>query len=198
MLFELDFRIFSEKIGDNMKKLFFIALLFISTNLFANPDKNFQVSLSGNYLFESENLYFVEVDRFYFFGDAFIFKTEIDYYLDGFANNFGLGFFANIGSPWYDGFEETSMTEFGPTLKWKIRFQKMIIIPALYIGFRSYDGDAGDGLGLNLSLKAQYPQDNFIPFIDICFLSQPAGGNDATDITYAPVFILGAGVAFNL
>jgi len=181
-----------------MKRFFLLILILVNTSLFAQPGNNIQVSISGAYLFESDNLYFAEIDRFFYIGDAFILKAESDYYFHAFKNNFGVGMFANIGSPWYDGFEETFMIEFGPALKWKFNINKIVLIPSLYIGYRSYEGDAGDGLGLNLSVKAQFPQEKFIPFIDIGFLTQPAGGNDATDITFSPVFILGGGVSFNL
>ncbi len=181
-----------------MKKLILLTLLFLSTNLFALPGKNIQVSISGNYMFEDDNLYFAEIDRYFYVGDAIIFKAELDFYLKAFSRNFGIGLFANIGSPWYDGYEETSMTEFGPSLKWRIEVNQMVLIPTLYIGYRSYEENAGDALGLNFSLKAQFPQDRFVPFVDIGFLAQPAGGNDDTDMTFSPVFIIGGGVAFNL
>ena len=181
-----------------MKRFIFLILICANTSLLAKPGNNVQVSISGAYLFESDNLYFAEIDRFFYIGDAIILKAESDYYFHTFNKNFGVGLFANIGSPWYDGFEETLMIEFGPALKWKFNLKKIVFIPSFYIGYRSYEGDAGDGLGLNLSIKAQFPQDKFIPFIDIGFLTQPAGGNDATDITFSPVFILGGGVSFNL
>ena len=181
-----------------MKRLLFLLLVCLSTNLFAQPDSNMQLSISGNYMFEDDNLYFAEVNRFFFIGDAVIFKAEIDLYLESFNENFGIGFFVNIGSPYYDGFEETSMTEFGPSIKWRFDVNKIEFIPALYIGYRSYEGDAGEALGINFSLKAQFRQDNFIPFIDIGFLTQPVGGNDATDMTFSPIFIIGGGVGLNL
>ncbi len=181
-----------------MKRLIFFILLCINTSSFAQSENNVQVSISGAYMFESDNLYFAEVDRYFSIGDAVILKAEGDYYLQKFNNNFGIGLFASFGSPWYDGFEETSMIEFGPTLKWKFNLEQVELIPSLYIGYRSYEGDAGDGLGINLSFKAQFPRDKFIPFVDIGFLTQPAGGNDATDITFSPLFILGGGVGFNL
>jgi len=181
-----------------MKKLVSTFMILFSVISVVKAENNIQLSIAGNYMFEVDNLYFAEIDRYYYVGDAFIFKAEADYYLEGFNNKFGVGIYASIGAPWYDGFEETSMTEFGPTLKWKFDINEFKIIPSLYIGYRSYEGEAGDGLGLNLSLKAQYPQEGFIPFVDFGFLSQPAGGNDATDITFAPVFIIGGGISIEL
>jgi hypothetical protein len=176
--------------------IFLLLLLTFSTNLFAKPDK--QLSISGIYMFDDDNLYFAEANRYFFVGDAFIFKAEFDYYADAFAKNFAIGIFANFGSPWYDGFEETSMTEFGPSLKWRFSVKQLEIIPALYIGYRSYEGNAGEALGINFSVKAQFPQDNFVPFVDFGFLSQPVGGNDDTDMTFSPVFVIGGGVGINL
>jgi hypothetical protein len=179
-----------------MKRLIFIVLfapLFLQAQL-----KNSEVSLALNFMTESDDLYFAEADRYYYVGDALLFKADFSFFPDAFGKRFGIGIYSNLGSPWYDGFEETFTTEFGPLLKWKLVANKITFIPTLYIGYRSYEGDAGDGMGLNFSVLTQFSMDNFNPFIDIGFMSQPAGGNDATDITYGPVLIIGGGVTFGL
>ena len=179
-----------------MKRAILISLLFLQINLFAQSKHNSELSIAGTFMVESDNLFIAEANRYFFVGDALLLKAEYDYYLDSFSKHFGLGLYINIGSPWYDGYEETSMTEIGTSLKWKFFINKVVLIPAAYVGYRSYEGSAGEGLGLNLSVKAQLPQDKFIPFAEIGFLTQPVGGNDESDATYSPVFIFGGGVAF--
>lgn len=182
-----------------MKKLFLYTLIMVLPHFaFAQKPANIEIAVSAAHMTETDNLYFAEVNRYFYVGDAFIFKAEASYFFNAFSKRFGLGFYTNLGSPWYDGFEETSMSEFGAVLKWRLYAGKIIFVPSLYVGYRSYEGNAGEGLGLNFSVITQYPLKNITPFVDIGFLSQPAGGNDATDITYAPVFIIGGGIAINL
>jgi hypothetical protein len=181
-----------------MKKFVLIFLFFLQLNLFAQSKSNNEISIAGTFMVESDNLFLEEANRHFYVGDAFLGKAEFDYFFDTFSKNFGIGFYVNIGSPWYDGNGETFMVEFGPSVKWRIDLNKVVVVPAIYIGYRSYEDPAGEGLGLNLSIKAQFPQDTFIPFIDVGFLSQPVGGNDDTDATFSPVLIFGAGVGFAL
>jgi len=68
--------------------------------------------------------------------------------------------------------------------------------PGAYFGYRSYGGDAGTGLGINGSLAFEYQLNKVKPFLDLGIMSQPAGGNDATDFTYSPVFQALVGVTF--
>lgn len=177
-----------------MKKLLLL-LSLLSCPLIAQNNKNIELSIALVQMTETDNLYFAEINRYFYVGDALITKAEVVYYSESFSKNFGVGMYINIGSPWYDGFGETSMTEIGPVLKWKIKIDKIVLVPTLYVGYRYYDQKAGDGLGINFSGIIQYPLDKFTPFLDLGFFSQPAGGNDATDITYAPVFGIGGGIS---
>ena len=180
-----------------MKKLYGYLLFFIISFSYAGSNTT-HISIAATQMSETDNLYFAEIDRYFYVGDALLFKAEVDFYLAAFNKNFGIGVFANFGSPWYGWYEEVSMTEFGPSFKFKINAGKVVFVPSLYIGYRSYEGDAGEALGLNLSVKVQYPLEKIVPFVDIGFLSQPAGGNDDTDITFSPVFIIGGGIGFDL
>ena len=65
-------------------------------------------------------------------------------------------------------------------------------------GFDSPDTDvSADGLGLNLSVELQILLNGgYIFFVEGGFLSQPAGGTDDADVTWAPIMYLAGGIAF--
>ncbi len=181
-----------------MKKLFLIAIIVLYPAILISQSlNNAEFSISAGYIFEDDGLYFAEANRYFYFGDTEFFKGEASLYLNSFSNNFGFGAFFTYASPYYDGYGSITMTEFGPTLKVKFKLKNNItLIPTLYIGYRSYSDDAGDGLGLNLSVITQFKFEKVNPFLDIGFVSQPAGGNDATDITIGPVMLIGGGIIF--
>ena len=119
---------------------------------------------------------------------------------------FAVGAYVNIsrGDVSYASAEETfTMYELG--ISFKPRFQispKHFIKPGLNIGYRKLDipdiGNAeSDGLGVNLSVELQFLlESEYIFYIDGGFLSQPAGGNDETDVTWSPILYILGGVAF--
>lgn len=100
--------------------------------------------------------------------------------------------------------------ELGVALKAKFMLSPDLAMkPGLNIGYRNssrdsvagYDspGDdlSADGLGLNLSVEFQFALDGgYIFFADAGFLSQPTGGTDEADVTWAPIFYLCAGIVF--
>jgi len=100
--------------------------------------------------------------------------------------------------------------ELGVALKAKFMLSPDLAMkPGLNIGYRSLSRDSvagyddpgddlsADGLGLNLSVEFQFAlEGGYIFFADVGFLSQPAGGTDDVDVTWAPIFYLCAGIAF--
>lgn len=96
-----------------------------------------------------------------------------------------------------------SMYEIGMTIKPRfiIADGAVAIKPALHIGYRTsssddLDLDGMNGMGLDASLQVQINSSGaVIPFFEFGFLSQPVGGvKDVTDISWAPIIYLGAGV----
>lgn len=66
-----------------------------------------------------------------------------------------------------------------------------------YFGYRVYGDDTGTGPGINGSVAFEYQlNDKIKPFVDLGILTQPAGGNDFTDITYSPVLQINFGITF--
>ena len=164
----------------------------------ANEESDLDVSVSATYVLEGDNLYVAEADEFFYVGDGVLLKGEAIRYLPAFSRRFGVGVFLQAGYLWYDGYEEIAMVEAGPAFSWRLQVEPFVVVPTLYFGYRHYGDDAGDGLGINVSLQARYPRGRYTPFLDVGFLTQPTGGNDDTDITFSPVFTLGAGLSFGL
>lgn len=180
-----------------MKKIMLTLLLLGVLCAQAQNLKKSDFSVSLGYMFEGE-VYLWESDFYGSVGETLLIRLEYDHYFDAMANRFGLGLFYTYGSPWYDGYETTGMHEIGGVIKARLSAgDKLLIKPGAYFGFRSYANNAGTGLGINGSVAFEYQlSDKIKPFIDLGILTQPAGGNEATDITYSPVFQVNFGITF--
>jgi hypothetical protein len=98
--------------------------------------------------------------------------------------------------------EDATMLELGGAIKYKILFEdKYALKIGLGLGYRKLSVEGlseadGEGFGLNLSVEGQYClQNGHSVFVETGFLTQPAGGNDDTSITWSPIFYLSAGYA---
>jgi hypothetical protein len=105
---------------------------------------------------------------------------------------------------------DATFWELGISLKPRFVLSPTIALkPGLNVGYRNSSRDrvdgfddpdddlSADGLGLNLSLEMQILlEGGYIFFIEGGFLSQPAGGTDDADVTWAPIMYLAGGVAF--
>ena len=94
-----------------------------------------------------------------------------------------------------------SFIEFGIAFKPKFMVSPTVAIkPGLNIGYRKMETDESsydaEGLGLNASVEIQFQVKGMLFFIEPGFLSQPAGGNDNTDITFGPIGYINVGVCF--
>ena len=130
-------------------------------------------------------------------GDAVLFRTFFDAYL---IPKLAVGFYSNLSPHTVAGGSVTSY-EFGASIKPRFLIGKTWAIkPGLNIGYRGTSGEnskyATDGLGLNFSLEVQKALGVIIVHSDFGFLAQPAGGNSATDFTFAPIVYFGFGVAY--
>ena len=77
-----------------------------------------------------------------------------------------------------------------------------IFTPGLSIGFRYFGVEITDdivGLGINLGfdLRLRF-SDRYDVWLEPGFVTQPAGGNSDTDVTFGPIgyVLLGVGMAF--
>jgi hypothetical protein len=183
-----------------MRRVVFLMMIFAVSAVNAQKLKNTEFSVSAAYMFEDAVLYFHEINQERYVGDNFFFKGDFSYFPDSFSRRFGFGVYYTFGQPFYAFYDVVTQHEFGLSLKARFSASlKILIVPTVYVGYRIYDsddGDPGEGLGLNFSAIFQYRMEKVSPFLDVGFMTQPAGGNDATDITYSPVFIIGGGVSF--
>lgn len=185
-----------------MKKCILFCFLSCAVVVQAQDLKKNEFSVSLGYMFEGE-AYAAYFDQYYSVGETILIRFEFDHYFSAMGDRFGLGFYYNLGFPYYSYiYEEVTMHEFGLVLKTRFNASdKVQIKPGIYTGYRSYSGGIGEepgtGFGLNATLALQYQLNEKIkPFIDLGIMSQPAGGNDATDITYSPTFQVNFGITF--
>ena len=128
-------------------------------------------------------------------------KAFYDYYI---VEKFCVGMYGTMAFTDYpDVNESATMYEFGMTMKPRITVSPTFILkPGFNIGYRiATDLPAGasdvKGMGLNLSVEGQIKtQNNWTPHFEFGFLAQPVGGNDDTDVTFAPIWYIGGGVSF--
>jgi len=105
---------------------------------------------------------------------------------------------------------DATFWELGIALKPRFVLSPTVALkPGLNVGYRNSNRDrvagfddpdedlSADGLGLNLSIELQILlEGGYIFFVEGGFLSQPAGGTDDVDVTWAPIMYLAGGVAF--
>lgn len=179
-----------------MKHTLLVLLLSAAFGVAGQDLKNDQVSISLGYMFEGE-IYLWEPDRYGSVGETLLLRAEYNHYFSSMGSRFGLGAFYTFGMPWYAVYEETAQHEIGAVVKLRLRAgDKALIKPGLYLGYRAYGNDAGEGLGINGSVQLEYQLEKVKPFVDLGIMSQPAGGNEVTDMTYSPTFQLMFGVTF--
>lgn len=183
------------------KRLLIFCFSLFAIAVQAQDLKKNEFSVSVGYMFEGE-IWADDVDAYFSVGETVLIRGEYNYFV---ANPFGLGVYYTLGFPYYSYFyEEVTMHEVGLVLKGRIPAgEKLVIKPGVYAGYRAYTGglDAGEepgsGFGLNATVAFQFQLSAKIkPFIDMGIMTQPAGGNDVTDITYSPTFQISLGVTF--
>ncbi len=146
----------------------------------------------------------VDVDK----GGSLFLRAFADMYV---APKFAVGIFGNyskftIKEDYYipDGVDCTTY-EFGMSLKPRILLSPGVALkPGLNIGYRNvktesigYSDTTADGMGIDLSVELQIAlEGGYIFHIDGGFLSQPVGGTDDADVTWAPIMYLGVGITF--
>lgn len=128
---------------------------------------------------------------------SLLFRAFADAYL---MPKFAVGCYFNYTSATVEDVDGT-FVEFGISLKPRFFMSPVVAIkPGLNIGYRntSVEGqDSADGLGVNLSVELQYLiGSDYTVFGDFGFLTQPTGGNDVADITWAPIFYIAGGICF--
>jgi hypothetical protein len=136
-------------------------------------------------------------------------NKETSILLQGFADFYlieklAMGVYVNYSSASFEETDETAtIYEFGISIKPRFILSggSLAIKPGIQLGYRGESVDikgADDvkGFGVNLSIEFQFNiHSNIAPFGIIGFLSQPAGGSDDTNVTFAPIFYVGGGIS---
>ncbi len=181
-----------------------IALVPAGANAAAKSfeEKNFDIGIGAGMWFPGTiDIEGTDVDK----TGGLLARVFADAYL---MPKFAVGAYLNYSSSELEyGGEDVDFTmyEFGVALKPRFLLSPSIALkPGLNIGYRYTEVDitapidtSADGLGLNLSVELQFLLDGgYIFFIEGGFLSQPAGGTDDVDVTWAPIMYLAGGIVF--
>ena len=124
-----------------------------------------------------------------------------------------MGVYMHVGSvklsgdgPFAGSSESVTMMEFGGSLKGRfiLGHGAVAVKAGVNIGYRMFTSgqermDKVSAFGIGPSIEVQLATGSIVaPHIEIGFLSQPSGGNEYTDITFSPIFYLGAGCSLGL
>jgi hypothetical protein len=178
------------------------------TNDFASRDAD--IFATAAYLFPSSNIsagdYGITLDQ----DGALLGRLGADVYI---IPKLSMGVYMAMGSVKLGGegsFAGSStsvmMMEFGGSLKGRFIVGRgaVAIKAGVNIGYRILTSDLEradkvSAFSIGPSIEVQFATGSIVaPHVEIGFLSQPAGGNEYTDITFSPIVYLGAGCSLGL
>ncbi len=189
-----------------MKNLRVIALVLLamgkgfgqqSADLPGNTANEYGFSLG---LLAGGEVYIAEFDRYFGLDSGLSLFGFYDFFI---TDKFAVGGNAHVAFPGQEFLGETlGFYELALALKIKLSLgNKFSYKPGFNIGYRLITSDNLDtiqGLGLNLTNELQLDvSERFTPFVDLGFISQPAGGNDEFNTTFSPIIVFRVGVSFN-
>ncbi|MCX8124848.1 MAG: hypothetical protein N3F66_11910 [Spirochaetes bacterium] len=170
------------------------------------------IGLFGGVLLPSSGTVSIDTDAWSIDCDTamgFVIKGYFDQFL---APMFGVGVYGQYTStaisPENTDLEvDADMYEFGITFKPKFVISPTAAIkPGLEIGYRKFSresfapGDTdtdGDGLALNMSAEIQFMLDKgYTLGLIFGFIAQPTGGTKDSDVAWAPIWYVSAGIVF--
>ncbi len=187
-----------------VKVIVVVVFTFLFSNWSMAQEKKHEIGLSVGILAGGE-AYVEEQDQYFDFTSGLMIHSFYDHFV---AEYLSIGGYLNFSFPEIEFAEEGStFTEVGLAIKPRFFIQDVLTIkPGLNIGYRTVNSNNIDfiggkiqGLGINLTTELQLNiHETFKPFLDIGFITQPAGGNDEFTITFSPVLTVRAGIAFAL
>lgn len=178
-----------------MKNLLWALLLTVSLSAMGQELPKSELSVSVGYMTEGE-VYVWTPNVYGSVGETVLFRADFTGY---FSDYFGVGGYLSYANPYYWAFGNVSMYEVGFVMKGRFKAgEKVLIKIPAYVGYRGYGNEAGQALAINLSGVFEYQGEQVKPFLDVGFLSQPTGGNDATTMTFSPTFQVSVGVTLHL
>lgn len=189
-----------------MKKLGIVAILLTlwggtcgTNTIFSQTTAPNEFGFSAGLLAAGE-VYIANFDQFFDLESGISLFGVYDFFT---RDKFAVGTNANVAFPSREFLGET-LNFYEPAMVLKAKFSPTATAsykPGFNLGYRlitSDDLDTIQGLGLNLTNELQFQvSENFTPFIDLGFITQPDGGNDVFNATFSPLVVLHAGIAFN-
>ncbi len=176
--------------------------------MISNLDMQGQKVVVGEYGFSvgilsGGDVYIAELDENFDLESGVSILGFYDFFI---TPGFAVGVNGNIAFPYLSLIDE-NVTFYELALALKPKFSlsdKVSYKPGFNLGYRvvtsdelSDTGGAIQGLGLNLTNELQFHiSESFTPFLDVGFISQPAGGNDDFNATFSPLIVIRAGLAF--
>ncbi len=174
-----------------MKRLIALLLITLPLAVLGQDLPKSEFSFSAGYLFEGE-VYVAYPNVYGSVGETFHMRAD---YVGFFGDNFGMGGFVSYSNPYYWG-TTVSAAEFGFVAKARFKAGENLVVKfPLYVGYRSYGNNAGQGLGIDFSGQLSFPMEKVRPFVEVGFITQPIGGTDFSDMTYGPVFLVALGIS---
>ncbi|MBN2041057.1 MAG: hypothetical protein JW864_13525 [Spirochaetes bacterium] len=173
----------------------FVFLFTVSVLPASSETDTLDIGVSGNLWLSGT----IDVEGYDLDKDAgFLFKGYIDTII---VDKICIGGFLHFAPSVEIEDDSGKMYELGGAFKYRAMLGKMPLKIGIGVGYRKLTTDDLDddieGLGINASAELQFDiNQKFKPFVELGFLSQPAGGNDDVDVTWSPIFYLGGGVAF--
>ena len=152
----------------------------------------------GGILFPGE-VYIEAIDSTVDTEQGFVAELTVD---TAVAPNFMVGLFALMATTEDEEIhEDATVTDLGVTLKARFgTLGQFEIRPGLAMGYQMIEvGDIDDVIGLNVAaiLEALYYIDPVTALVgELSFISQPVGGSDDWDVTFAPILFIAVGAAF--
>jgi len=113
-----------------------------------------------------------------------------------------LGAYALFGSTSFEGGTGATIWGFGLTIKGHFRIQSIQLRGGLAVAFQLESADVAGaetskGFGIAPVLEAAIPIASTLNLlVHASFISQPAGGNSSSDVTWAPIVYFAAGLEF--
>lgn len=156
--------------------------------------KTFDVGVTAGYWFSGTvTIEGYDVDK----DGAFLLRVFGDAYI---IPQLAFGGYFNF-SPYSEQGVDITAFEIGGAIKPRFFLAPDFVIkPGLNLGYRFTTSDIDvaeiSAFGLNLSVEFQKAMPGYMLFGELGFLSQPAGGNSDVEVTFAPIFYVGAGIGF--
>jgi hypothetical protein len=184
-------------------------LLFVSTHVtyaqtndFASRDVD--LVLTAAFLLPSDNISAEDYNIMLHQNGTFLGRLAVDFYL---FPKMSMGVYTSVSPVSYGESDETAtVLDFGGSLKGRFFIARgaVAVKAGVNIGYRYITSklkyaDGVSGFSIGPSIEVQFATgSNIAPHIEIGFLSQPAGGNKYTNVTFPPIFYVGGGCSLGL